>query len=886
MADLVLDWGALGPYGYNLTDTAPGAVTASVDTGGVAVDITFTAQAADAQAFTVSFDGHVPAGSGIDPNSHLKLFGSGGTGGGTASATSTAVLDFRATSGLFGDDVRDLRFVLNDIDAGPRSDLGDLGYADEGGSGFRDDVTILAYDAAGNPVDVTLTALGAGPGIAGASATGTGLTAFAGVDGTVLVSIDGPVSRIEVVYANGGDSAQAVLISDLSFSTTDPEGEEEGGNSDPVANDDLYATVTGVAVTFDPTANDIDPDGDPLRITTITDPVNGTITPNDDGTLTYTPVTGFTGEDSFSYTVVDGNGGSDTARIVITVGDDTLVPAGERIDTDIFPVGPDLQALDPFDGLDQDPDPFDDLDSVTGTEGADTIDTGDDADTILGGGGDDVIRPGIDNDFVDAGDGADYVTDLQGSDTVIGGAGNDTIIAGVDTFSDYESDDPAFPTLGFLSDPNTDDGRDSVEGGDGDDSLLTGDDADSISGGAGNDFVDGGIDDDLISGDAGADTLLGRHGSDTIAGGLGDDLVVGSGPAGLAIPDAGDPQALNDRDLLSGDGGNDTLFGGDDDDTLLGGTGNDRLDGGIDEDSLSGGDGDDTLIGGQGADTIDGGDGRDTILGATAGDRVDGGSGPAGTAADGRPNDWDTLNLTGSAPTGGRLRVIFTSEDREDGYVEFYEAGGDAPVSTMTFEDIENVVPCFTPGTLIATPQGERMVEDLGIGDRVITRDNGIQEIRWVGRKDLTGHQLARQPHLRPILIQQGALGNNLPEHDLMVSPNHRILVANDKTSLYFEEREVLAAAKHLTGLDGVDEVGTLGVSYIHFMFDQHEVVLSNGAWTESFQPGDYTLKGIGNAQRQEILELFPDLEHQDGLRAYGAARRSLKRHEAELLTR
>ena len=83
-----------------------------------------------------------------------------------------------------------------------------------------------------------------------------------------------------------------------------------------------------------------------------------------------------------------------------------------------------------------------------------------------------------------------------------------------------------------------------------------------------------------------------------------------------------------------------------------------------------------------------------------------------------------------------------------------------------------------------------------------------------------------------------------------------------------------------------MDEVETLGVSYIHVMFDQHEVILSNGAWTESFQPGDYTLKGIGNAQRQEILELFPELEHEEGLRAYSSARRSLKKHEAALLTK
>ena len=120
----------------------------------------------------------------------------------------------------------------------------------------------------------------------------------------------------------------------------------------------------------------------------------------------------------------------------------------------------------------------------------------------------------------------------------------------------------------------------------------------------------------------------------------------------------------------------------------------------------------------------------------------------------------------------------------------------------------------------------------------------------------------------------------------MMVSPNHRVLVANDKTALYFEEREVLVAAKHLTGLEGVDIVDVSETTYIHVMFDQHEVILSDGAWTESFQPGDMTLAGIGNAQRNELFELFPELKTREGVDAYTSARRSLKQHEAVLLTK
>merc|ERR1711916_245042 len=81
---------------------------------------------------------------------------------------------------------------------------------------------------------------------------------------------------------------------------------------------------------------------------------------------------------------------------------------------------------------------------------------------------------------------------------------------------------------------------------------------------------------------------------------------------------------------------------------------------------------------------------------------------------------------------------------------------------------------------------------------------------------------------LRPVLIRKGALGNGLPERDMIVSPNHRMLVASDKAAIYFEEREVLVAAKHLVDLPGVAFVDVEDVTYIHFMFDQHEVVLTS----------------------------------------------------------
>ena len=201
MADLSLNWGALGPFGTNLSTGS----TVAVDTGGVAVDVTFTAVDPYASAFTFNADGYAPE-EDISGNSFLKLFDDSNDDG--APATSTTVLDFRATdTALYTDEVQNVEFRINDIDfSSVGGDLGEFNV-----DGFEDIVTVLAYDADGNPVPVTLTGE---PAIAGDTATGTQTTSFTDSAGSILVNIAGPVSRIEIVYENGDLAQQAVTISD------------------------------------------------------------------------------------------------------------------------------------------------------------------------------------------------------------------------------------------------------------------------------------------------------------------------------------------------------------------------------------------------------------------------------------------------------------------------------------------------------------------------------------------------------------------------------------------------------------------------------------------------------------------------------------------------
>lgn len=99
---------------------------------------------------------------------------------------------------------------------------------------------------------------------------------------------------------------------------------------------------------------------------------------------------------------------------------------------------------------------------------------------------------------------------------------------------------------------------------------------------------------------------------------------------------------------------------------------------------------------------------------------------------------------------------------------------------------------------------------------------------------------------------------------------------------MLFGEREVLVAAGHLEAMPGVQQLLTKGITYVHLMFDQHEIVHSDGCWTESFQPGATVLSGMQDAQRDEVLELFPELGANP--HSYPAARPSLRAYEAKVM--
>nr|WP_253762063.1 MULTISPECIES: Hint domain-containing protein [unclassified Ruegeria] len=176
---------------------------------------------------------------------------------------------------------------------------------------------------------------------------------------------------------------------------------------------------------------------------------------------------------------------------------------------------------------------------------------------------------------------------------------------------------------------------------------------------------------------------------------------------------------------------------------------------------------------------------------------------------------------------------------------------------------------CFTTGSLILTPTGQRQVEELEPGDPVLTTGGRIRPVRWIGRRHLSTQELRSSPHLCPVRFKAGCFGPNCPTRDLLVSPQHRVAVTSAMMELMHGETVMLAPAKALiNGQSIVQDPPEQGIEYVHILLDQHELVNVEGIWSESFYPGDTTLSAMAPATLRKLFDLFPDLSH--GATGYG----------------
>lgn len=144
--------------------------------------------------------------------------------------------------------------------------------------------------------------------------------------------------------------------------------------------------------------------------------------------------------------------------------------------------------------------------------------------------------------------------------------------------------------------------------------------------------------------------------------------------------------------------------------------------------------------------------------------------------------------------------------------------------------------PCFTPGTKIATERGFIAVEKLAVGDRVETFENGVQAVVRTGVQTLGRAELSQDRSLRPVLVTKGALGDNVPNRDMLVSPRQKLLFQSPLAELCFWQPDVLAPAHLLastTATDAAKYSGVPRVTYIYLVFDAPQLVLADGVWCE-----------------------------------------------------
>lgn len=220
---------------------------------------------------------------------------------------------------------------------------------------------------------------------------------------------------------------------------------------------------------------------------------------------------------------------------------------------------------------------------------------------------------------------------------------------------------------------------------------------------------------------------------------------------------------------------------------------------------------------------------------------------------------------------------IFNDSDEDETNTFSYTVEDDLGNTDVGFvevtTEIGDVTPaCFVAGTLIDTVDGPVAVENLEPGVLIETRDHGPQPLRWIGRSSRRA-----EGRNAPVVFAAGALGN----HDrLALSPSHRVLITSERADLLFGQSEVLVKAKYLVNDHSIRvQADGQPVTYVHLLFDQHEIICGNGLESESYHPGAETMDAFDAETRAEVLDLMADQT------SYGpTARPTLKSHESRLL--
>ena len=196
----------------------------------------------------------------------------------------------------------------------------------------------------------------------------------------------------------------------------------------------------------------------------------------------------------------------------------------------------------------------------------------------------------------------------------------------------------------------------------------------------------------------------------------------------------------------------------------------------------------------------------------------------AKTVTVGPDGDWSlNYQVSDAAATPGDYAVALQATET-DAAGDLYGTSG-----VFALEIEQPAVACYLHGTLISTPWGEVAVEDLAIGDHVLTVSGDVKPIRWVGRRSYIRRLVAWRRDLHPVRINAGALGDGVPRRDLFVSPEHAMLL----------DGMLIPARALVNGASILQPPAMADIKYVHIELDEHDAIWAEGAASETFVDDD-----------------------------------------------
>ena len=222
----------------------------------------------------------------------------------------------------------------------------------------------------------------------------------------------------------------------------------------------------------------------------------------------------------------------------------------------------------------------------------------------------------------------------------------------------------------------------------------------------------------------------------------------------------------------------------------------------------------------------------------------------------------DTIDLTSTKDNGGHADMDYSTNvltvtdngntytlqfDQSESFAGDYfhltpDNSGSGPGTDIT----ENTTPCYCRGTLIRTQAGEVPVENLTIGNKVLTMSGAFRPIKWIGKRSYNGRFVIGRNDIQPVCIKLGALDERVPKRDLWISPNHAMYL----DGLLIEAKDLI------NGASIVRAEGVHSIEYFHIELETHDVIIAEGALSESFIDDDSRFL-FHNAH--EYRALYPD---------------------------